>query len=40
MAKIFITGGAGFIGSCVARRLLDMGHEIALYDSFVSYVYP
>jgi nucleoside-diphosphate-sugar epimerase len=40
MARIFITGGAGFIGSCVAQRLLDMGHEIALYDSFVSYVYP
>ena len=40
MSRIFITGGAGFIGSFVARRLLDMGHEVALYDSFVSYTYP
>jgi len=40
MSRIFITGGAGFIGSFVARRLLEMGHEVALYDSLVSYTYP
>jgi UDP-glucose 4-epimerase len=40
MSRVLLTGGAGFIGSFVAKRLLDMGHEVALYDSFVTYVYP
>lgn len=35
-----ITGGAGFLGSAVARQLLDEGLEIALYDSFVVYAKP
>ena len=33
MKKILITGGAGFIGSHLARRLLDMGHEVAVMDN-------
>jgi UDP-glucose 4-epimerase len=32
-AKIFITGGAGFIGSTLARRLVDT-NEITIYDNF------
>lgn len=40
MSKIFITGGAGFIGSFVVRDLVELGHEVTLYDSFVNYVYP
>lgn len=40
MTRVFITGGAGFIGSSTARQLLEQGHEVALYDSFVSYVNP
>lgn len=31
--KILITGGAGFIGSHIARLLLDQGSEIVIYDN-------
>ncbi len=30
--KALITGGAGFIGSHLAERLLDLGHEVAVID--------
>ena len=32
--KVLITGGAGFIGSRVAKKLLAMGHEVAILDNF------
>jgi UDP-glucose 4-epimerase len=31
--KIFVTGGAGFIGSWVARVLLESGHEVVVFDN-------
>jgi dTDP-L-rhamnose 4-epimerase len=31
--RILITGGAGFIGSHVARHLLALGHEVRALDS-------
>ncbi len=37
MARILITGGAGFIGSHTTRTLLDAGHEVVTYDSFNHY---
>ena len=40
MSKILITGGAGFIGSYVSRKLLAMGHEVVAYDAFVHYISP
>jgi UDP-glucuronate decarboxylase len=32
--KILITGGAGFIGSHLAKRLLDSGHTVICLDNF------
>jgi nucleoside-diphosphate-sugar epimerase len=40
MKKVLITGGAGFIGSYVCKKLLDMGHEVIVYDAFVQYISP
>ena len=40
MAKVLVTGGAGFIGSYVCRELLSGGHEVVALDAFVHYVSP
>lgn len=32
--KIFLTGGAGFIGSHIADSLVKEGHEVMIYDNF------
>ena len=32
MQTILITGGAGFIGSAVSRRLLELGYDVIIYD--------
>ena len=34
-AKSLITGGAGFIGSTLARRLLESGARVTIADSFI-----
>lgn len=34
--KILITGGAGFIGVNLSKRLLDQGHYIVCIDNFFS----
>lgn len=34
--KIFITGGAGYIGSHVSIQLLDAGHEVTVYDDLLA----
>jgi len=36
MAKVLITGGAGFIGSHTACLLLEWGHELVVLDSFAN----
>ena len=33
MAKILITGGAGYIGSHTALELLNKGYEVVVYDN-------
>ena len=35
MAKIFVTGGAGFIGSHLCGRLLEEGHQVTAYDNLL-----
>lgn len=34
--KVLITGGLGMIGSTIAHKLLDLGHEVTLLDSMIS----
>jgi UDP-glucose 4-epimerase len=37
MAKILITGGAGFIGSHLAERLANLDHEVVILDNMDPY---
>ncbi|HKZ54256.1 MAG TPA: UDP-glucose 4-epimerase GalE [Anaerolineales bacterium] len=34
--NIFLTGGAGYIGSAAAEALLQAGHQVTVYDSLVT----
>ena len=40
MSKILVTGGAGLIGSFVVRKLLELGHQPIVFDSFTQYTSP
>lgn len=35
MAKVIVTGAAGFIGSTLAEKLLEQGHEVVGIDAFL-----
>lgn len=37
---ILVTGGAGFIGSHVSRRLIKLGHQVVIVDNFNPYYDP
>jgi UDP-glucose 4-epimerase len=34
--NVFVTGGAGYIGSATAEALLNAGHSVTIYDSLVT----
>jgi UDP-glucose 4-epimerase len=34
--RVLVTGGAGFIGSHLAQRLLELDHEVRILDSFAT----
>lgn len=38
--KVLITGGAGFIGSATAKKLMDRGDTVVLVDNFNDYYNP
>lgn len=40
MTKVFITGGAGFIGSNLAKKLIDRGDQVVMIDNFNDYYDP
>jgi len=36
MTRVFVTGGAGFIGSHICDRIIEMGHEVVCFDSLIT----
>ena len=38
--QILITGGAGFIGSHLSERLIELGHDVVIIDNFNNYYDP
>lgn len=38
--KVFLTGGAGFIGSFIAKELIKEGDEVVIHDAFLNYTDP
>jgi UDP-glucuronate 4-epimerase len=38
--KVLITGGAGFIGSAIAKKLIDRGDQVVMIDNFNDFYDP
>ena len=36
MVRVFVTGGAGFIGSHICDRILELGHEVVCFDNLAT----
>lgn len=39
MSKVLITGGAGFIGSHIALKLIDKGYEVTVLDNLIEQIH-
>ena len=35
MNKVFITGGAGYVGSRLTPKLLDLGYDVTVLDLMI-----
>ena len=35
MNKVLITGGAGYVGSCLVPKLLDLGYFVTVLDLMI-----
>ena len=33
MNKILVTGGSGYIGSVVVKRLIERGYQVSVFDN-------
>ena len=33
MGKVLVTGGSGYIGSVVTKRLIERGYNVAVFDN-------
>ena len=33
--RVMVTGGAGYVGSCLVPKLLDAGYEVSVLDLFI-----
>jgi UDP-glucuronate 4-epimerase len=40
MTKVLITGGAGFIGSATAKKIIEKGDQVVIIDNFNDYYDP
>ena len=40
MKRILVTGGAGFVGSHLCKRLLKEGNEVICLDNYFTGIYP
>ena len=38
--KVFITGGAGFLGFAITKELLQKNIEVIIYNIFLNYIPP